>query len=201
MDTLSERLRLLVELRYAGSVIAAARASGMSQETIARVASGTMPDPGTDVLSTVADHFDVGVEWLETGTGRGPDIRGEGAPSPIGGEWRDWNVVMSKLGFPHAEASALMWASALQTDMIYSCIVGAEGDTDRIPRETPPIVEAMRKNREAWVTLIDEWIRLQGVDAVRRIIAENQVLFWTRFVRPEALPEATRARLQEGESS
>ncbi len=199
MDSLSERLRLLVELRHAGSVIAAAHASGMSTSTIARLAGGRVREPEPEVLETVAEHFDVGVDWLLTGKGRGPDTRPDGAPVPIGTEWTDWNDVMRTLGFPHAEASALMWASALQTDLIYSCIVGAEGEASRVANETPAIVEAMRKNREAWVTLIQEWIRLQGAERVREIIAEHQVLFWTRFVRPEALPEATRARLHEAE--
>jgi len=72
VGSVSERVGLLIQLRYGGSVNAAAREMGVPQRTLARLAGGETQSPNPDLLTLIARNCKVSESWLQSGQGIGP---------------------------------------------------------------------------------------------------------------------------------
>jgi transcriptional regulator with XRE-family HTH domain len=72
LATLAERLTDLVERFHAGNVNAAARAIGVPQPTLSRMASGDVLNPRHGALSKVAAYYGTTLDYLLRGVGDPP---------------------------------------------------------------------------------------------------------------------------------
>lgn len=190
MGGLAERVQLLVDSRYTGSVNAAARASrgAISQPTLARIVAGRVENPRMEVLRQLAAHFDVSVEWLVTGEGRAPKLPELPPDSRLRTfESYQWAQLVASLELP-VEVRRIMTGLPMATvEAVFTLIVkfpAGNNPQGAIDRETPLLVKAMRDERRAWVTLLDEWIRIDGKEKVREAVIAKADLLERRFARP-----------------
>lgn len=67
IDSLGERVRLLVDYRDQGNATAAAKRAGMPVATLDRILRGVVTSPRRDALERIAKAYDVSIDWLLTG--------------------------------------------------------------------------------------------------------------------------------------
>lgn len=72
-QTLADRVQLVVDRWWNGSVRKAADRAGIPQQTLDRIARGESQNPRGAVLQRFAQRNNISVEWLLTGSGKGPE--------------------------------------------------------------------------------------------------------------------------------
>ena len=121
---LAERTASLVERYHGGSVNLAAKDIGISQPTLARIASGKVPNPRADAIQKIASFYSVSVDWLLGGREGGPSPRRavrEGTPAPpdSGPSWLRYKALVRRLELPiHVETAVLELPSHVLTSAI-----------------------------------------------------------------------------------
>ncbi len=72
-ETLSTRLRSLVDHGHGGSVNAAAKDIGMPQSSLAKILSGDVESPRGKTLQQIAGFYHCSIGWLMAGEGDATD--------------------------------------------------------------------------------------------------------------------------------
>jgi transcriptional regulator with XRE-family HTH domain len=187
--TLAERVSYLIET-VDGSVYAAAKRTGITQPSLLRIATGKVKNPRATMLQQLADAFDVGIEWLLRGTGRGPETSKFDFP-----EVEEWKEIVRGLELrPETEAAVLdlpmliydvagLWVQQRVTDAptrptfgdIYAMY---QGDVSR----------AIRDHWRVYIQLFRTWIGTtpEQRKSVRWTLEQNAVRLRRRFVSAEA---------------
>jgi transcriptional regulator with XRE-family HTH domain len=82
-ETLSDRVRRLIEERDAGNKSAAARRCGINQPAMSRLANGAT-SPDLDTVRAIAQGYGVSLDWLVTGGGPQQADGAGAAPDDMG---------------------------------------------------------------------------------------------------------------------
>jgi transcriptional regulator with XRE-family HTH domain len=185
----ASRVLGLVEFAHP-SVNAAAKAIGIPQRTLARIVTGEMPNPRAEVLRRIAAFYDVSVDWLLTGKGKGP---GEWTTRPLDritySPKAGWHAAVRQLALdPDLENKVLR----LPRMMDVAVSVMALGAPQAL---VPAAGEAIRWELEAWTTLVRALIQHLGfAEARERVLM--LLAFETGRERSsgEAAPKAKTSR-------
>ena len=94
---LADRVRLLVDRHWGGSVNAAAEALEVPQQTLQRIVTGKTPNPRMAVVVQIAEGFRVSSDWLISGRGTEPPEINEAGRAITGALIRLRNV-LDKIG-------------------------------------------------------------------------------------------------------
>ena len=169
--TLAERVRGLIRQRYDGNVLEASRASGVPNATLSRIADGTVETPRAGALRTIAEHFDVSIDWLLSGQGKGPpDL-------PMSYPWRElyeWGRRVETLGLSGPLSDAM-----LQLPLVPFTVAGlwpggsTEPGTDGALRQE--VNEAVQHFARGWIALLDEWEQAAGLRGMNETLRREPV--------------------------
>lgn len=187
-NDLSKRVTGLIKRH--GSVNACAKAIGIPQSTLDRIARGERGLPRTETLQLIAEFFDTSVDWLITGQGRPPS------------ESHSWNII------PQAEAK--LWDKLIRSlsaspellSALASLPKAAMNATFNLPlaliresgedyeRNEP---ELRRRYRDAiaheylaWIGLLETWLEVFGKERTLKVL--------TRYIEEVARGFRTPAR-------
>lgn len=168
----SERVRMLIDQYHAGNVTAAAEAAGVPYRSTIRLYHGSA-QPRAELLVGLARHFGTTTEWLLTGEGAEPS----GPTSDLlpTSQLARWYGVVESLKLPSAVDHA--WRALPMSIGLAGHILRAH---DQSPR-TPAFVRAMGHEVWAWTMFLDEWIRIDGLEKVRRLMRTPENLSAARL--------------------
>ena len=152
---------------------AAAKAMGLPQPTLARIADGRVTNPRARALERIASYFDVSTDWLLSGRGRGP--REDPRECRPFAELTGWRRALQELelssearrvydDLPGATSGAALWLS--QAD--------EEPDVEAVFRESYAASRAaMALELRAWTTLLGELVARFGRERMRTALERH----------------------------
>lgn len=193
-NSIASRTRELIDLVHDGSVNAAARDTGISQRTLARIADGTVENPRADALQKLAAFYQVSLEWLVTGEGQGPDETLRGTPKrgeDLGG-LRDelrWEALRTRLNLSVNAGGALNVLRSTVGNASMHLHASATGKPLSMRKPViPPLrfIAYMTRENRLWLDYFDEAIEVYGEEKVRRWLEENWKMIASRFTTPMA---------------
>jgi len=168
------RVELLVDLFHRGSVNAAAKAMGIPQPTLAQIVRGKVKSPRAHVLQAIAGFYEISVDWILTGQGKGPDLNGQ--PPELFFAAREWNAVLAELELP---SSALHAVEILPLTPLHAAEVllfgqnAFSGRFEELGKEWPEIFTMYIVWMRAWTEVLRMAIDHRGAAEVRRQLVEN----------------------------
>jgi hypothetical protein len=175
LGSLAARVRYLIRVKFGESVNAAARAWGIPQRTLARIASGATTDPQASAVQRIADGAGVAPEWVLKGNGRGPDPMLAGPVTPANLEWArlvgslrlppDLEVAVRLLTL----APAIAWSTLTPPDARLKMMKDVRGALRMLDEEVANVDIFAR----AWSRLLRAKIEAHGVEAVRTRLLET----------------------------
>lgn len=195
LATLADRVRSIVDKYWGGSVNAAASSMGIPQQTLQRVVSGTTANPRVSVLDAIAKGSRASVDWLMTGTGRGPQESDERGRFITGGTSR-WLRVVSGL-YPERGGSREVLEDVPFAAFRFAALLSS--GKGKLPLRT--VTRVQDKCAEAWSDLLEEAIALFGAEAVRARLDANEIVVaggftpFIQFVSKTAISKAEVKRL------
>jgi transcriptional regulator with XRE-family HTH domain len=190
---LKDRVRLLVDRYWQGSVNRASVALGVPQQTLNRIVTGQTPSPRAEVVSNIASACDVSADWLLTGKGDAP-LADDEHGLPITGARIRLNRVLDRL-----EAGESLRRSVLMlrhAPLWAALLISGSGNS---PLAASGARDASEALAETWAKLLETAIELHGARHVRRVLAANAPLValgFTDFGQFVGSPESNmRAQL------
>lgn len=167
---LKDRVRILVDYYWDGSVNRAASALGIPQQTLNRIATGHTPNPRATLVSKIASGSNVSLDWLLKGKGAGPTLD-DAHGRPITGAEMRLNGVLDRLGAGDSLRSSVQlmafgpfWAAGLLAGSSQS-------------RSTKSLTrEALEASLDTWADLLEAAIKESGARRVLKLCEENEPL-------------------------
>lgn len=173
--TLATRLRGIIDRVHEGSVRRAAQLVGIPQPTLDRIVRGASLNPRSDALQRLAQAYDVSIDWLLTGAGKGPDDR-----TLLREPLLKWLKIVRLLAVDESVKAALLDLPRATLNAVSTfgllCL-----DPDQ-PQQAYKWVSAFDDEHSAWVRFFELWLTDDGVDVVSQLVTKNAAYFDERFV-------------------
>ncbi|MGI9076092.1 MAG: hypothetical protein ACR2G6_02040 [Gemmatimonadaceae bacterium] len=215
MNSISSRVKEIVDVHHHGSVTAAARAMRIPQRTLARIVTGKSQIPA-DAIPRIAMLYSLSLDWLLTGEGSGPK-RQEGSQGLGGYQGSDvgfhlwsnaslqWVGLVLSLGLYETDvalhnAVLNLPHSANQASLLLHREQPALEEIGGIARGTPLLRLAAKRELETWIAWVEGWLKLVGRDELRARLEGHAKEFGERlvnvprFVQPRPSRRAPRSR-------
>lgn len=200
---LADRVRLVVDRYWGGSVNKAADAMGIPQQTLNRIVSGQTANPRGQLLARIAAVCQTSVEWLLTGRGVEPPFQDDWGLRTSGSTLR-WFRLVDSLGLTPAVRLPVFGLPAGQFNLAerlepWTTHEGSEERTKRIGW----MGSALDLAQESWTYVFEELIARHGVDQLRKELESQPFLVacaytnFAAFLLRDALGEDEAGRLVE----
>jgi transcriptional regulator with XRE-family HTH domain len=166
-ESLSSRVRLLVDHFHAGSVNDAAKALGVAQPTIGRILKGEVTQPRLQLVQRMSTLYGASLDWLLAGTGD-PPVKSQQEP------WlRKWSIFLQSQ-FPEGTegVSHLEW-------LPYLPVLAAQrwGGEMNIRRDVTDIIgnAAGAQIAQVWRKLLTDLATAQNWESLATAIAAQKI--------------------------
>lgn len=161
---LKDRIRVLVDRYWGGSVYGAARDLGIPQQTLQRIVTGETLNPRVRVLERIAAGCDTTVDWLLTGKGpEPPEADSEGGQ--LTGSRIRLRSVLDRLG---AAGDLRLHLMALAYAPFRAAMLVGVGSAEATSKAT-------EASAEAWANLLDSAIKQSGEKVVRQAFERREL--------------------------
>lgn len=172
LQSLAERVQYLVDRWHNGSINAAASEIGIPEPTLRRIAAGDTINPRLAVLQKIAKYYRVGLDWLGSGSGEGPE-KTEHEPMRVitRREWLNWSKLVEDLGLTPIEADAVLHlpsATVLGWNRL-----AVQAQKDRGVKAGDLLAEANAAELVAWTKLIAGLVDVYGKPEVVRALRKH----------------------------
>jgi transcriptional regulator with XRE-family HTH domain len=169
-DSLASRVTTLIGRVNGGSVNAAAKAIGIPQPTLNRIASGKTVSPRLDVVQQLASYYKVSVDWLLNGGGHQQPID-ELARALVSIEWLAWRRCVDSLGLEPAVRDVVLKIPTA-TLVAWNHIAAQshpKADSAAYTAARGALGEVHRREVQAWTALLENLVGVFG----RKMVAKD----------------------------
>ncbi len=164
-DSLSSRVRSLVDRVHGGSVNAAARDIGIAQSTLAPIAAGTVQKPRAEALERIATFYKSTPEWLLQGAGDPPRCLKDQEYALA--ERLRWAATVGRLELS-AQAAQALWAQPDEILRLWVSAPHGPAAPGSLPAAT--LGDIQRHSLTAWIRMIELLESTLGTDATRACV-------------------------------